>query len=123
MKIAIFLLFTLSCAGCATAHWNTETKVEESAFLTLHAVDGLQTANICHTPHRFEAESTWALGREPRAGRTAAYFALIALGHIAITNLMIEHHAPEWIIRTWELGGIAWDVRDVAHNAEIGITP
>lgn len=121
MKLTTLILVALLCAGCST--WNPETRIEETSFLTLHAVDGFQTAAIAHTPGTYEAESAWAMGREPTAGRTAAYFAAVALIHFAVTDYMCSHHAPEWLIRTWELGGIAWDVRDVTHNYEIGLGP
>jgi hypothetical protein len=118
MKLAIAILACL-LAGCTT--WSPETKVEETTFLTLHAVDGLQTADIHNTRGCYEAESAWAMGREPSARSTAGYFAALAVAHVAITQLMIDYDAPPWALRTWELIGIAWNVRDVSHNAQLGI--
>ena len=108
-------------AGCASIPMSIRS--EETAFLALHAVDGFQTANIRNTPDTYEVQSRWAIGREPSVRSTAAYFAAIALVHIAITDYLCAHHAKPWIIQAWELGGIAWDVDDVAHNYKIGIKP
>ena len=119
MKMLTGFMVLALLSGCTT--WSPETKVEESTFLTLHAVDGLQTANIHNTRGCYEAESAWAMGREPSARSTTAYFAALAIAHVAITNLMVDHDAPPWMLRTWEFVGIAWNVRDVSHNAEIGI--
>jgi len=119
MKVVLALAAAMFLAGCAT--WSPETKAEESVYLTLDAVDGLQTADIAHTHGCYEAESPWLLGREPSARSTSAYFAALAVAHIAITQLLVDHNAPPWTLRTWELIGIAWNVRDVSHNAEIGI--
>lgn len=119
MKILTTLMLCLALGACAT--WNTETKVEETTFLTLHAVDGLQTANIARTRGCFEAESGWAIGREPSSSSTAAYFAAIAVAHFAVTDLLVKYHANPWIIRSWELVGIALGAQNVVHNASIGI--
>lgn len=121
MKFLIAMMAALSLTGCAT--WPTQTRIEESSFLALHAVDGLQTSQIASTPHVHEAESEWALGPEPSSGRVAAYFAALALAHIAITNYLVTHHAKPWVIRTWEFLGIGWDIGDVMHNASLGIRP
>ena len=115
--LMIILLSTLT--GCAALPRSVQ--IEETAFLALHAVDGLQTANIPNTPHAFEAESAWAIGREPSARSTAAYFAAIALVHFAVTRYLCAHHVKPWIIQAWELGSIAWGVRDVAANSSIGV--
>ena len=118
----LFMIILLSVlTGCAALPRSVQ--IEETAFLTLHAVDGLQTANIPNTPHAFEAESAWAIGREPSARSTAAYFAAIAVLHFAVTRYLCTHHAKPWIIQAWELGSIAWGVQDVAHNYSIGISP
>ena len=126
--IAAAGLAVLMLTGCTT--WKPETQAEEATFLTLHAVDGLQTANIATMSnhggcggqiHCYERESAWAIGCDPSPRSTAAYFAALAVAHVAITNLMVEHDAPNWMLRTWELVSIGWDVRDVSHNAEIGI--
>lgn len=119
MKILSCLLVTFLLGGCAA--WPTETKIEETSFMTLHAIDGLQTANIRGTPHCYEAESAWAMGREPSTGSTAAFFAVAAVAHFAVTDLLVNMHAKSWVIRAWELGSVAWDARDVANNAAIGI--
>ena len=121
MKLLTALIAILALSGCAT--WPRETVAEESTFLTLHAIDGMQTANIQNTPHIYEAESAWAIGREPSSQSTTAYFAALAIAHVAVTDFMVCHHVNPWIIRTWELVGIAWDMRDVTTNFSIGLAP
>jgi len=123
--LPVGLALSMLC-GCAT--WTPETEIEESTFLTLHAVDGLQTAHIASTHHGCdgqircqEIESAWAIGCEPSARSTAGYFAAIAIAHVAVTQLLVHYDAPPWALRTWEIIGIAWNVRDVSHNAALGI--
>lgn len=117
--LAIIALSALT--GCASIP--RRVQVEEATFMALHAVDGFQTANIRNTPGTYEAESAWAIGREPSPRSTTIYFAAIALVHFAVTRYLCAHHVKPWIIQAWELGGIAWGVENVAHNYAIGIKP
>lgn len=126
--LLLAMIAPLVFSGCAIHSWSRETVAEESTFLTLHAIDGMQTANIAHVNCGgmigcHEEESAWAIGKEPSAQSTAAYFAAIALIHLAVTNYLCAHHANPWVIRGWELIGIAWNVRDVRNNMELGIRP
>ena len=117
--LAIIALSALT--GCASIPRGVQA--EEVTFMALHAVDGFQTANIRHTPGTYEAESAWAIGREPSTRSTAIYFVAIALAHFAVTRYLCAHHVRPWIIQAWEVGSIAWGAADVIHNEEIGIQP
>lgn len=117
--ILLMIILLSALAGCAAIP--RSVRIEETTFLALHAVDGFQTANIRHTPGTYEAESAWAIGREPSTRSTGIYFTAIALAHFAVTRYLCTHHAKPWIIQAWELGGIAWGAEDVAHNYIIGI--
>lgn len=121
MKPLILAGICLGLSACAT--WSPETRVEEGTFDALQILDGLQTANIAHTPGMHEAESAWEMGREPSARSAAAFMAAGAVAHFAVTAWMCAHHAPAWAVRTWELTSIGWSAHDVGVNFALGIKP
>lgn len=119
MTRALLALALLALTGCASLP--PETAVEESTWLALQTVDGLQTAQIANVPGDFERESSLFIGREPSVRSTGVYFAATAAMHVAATEYMTAHHFPRWVIRGFEAVTIADSARCVAGNAQIGL--
>ena len=87
----------------------------------MHAIDGAQTAQIQNTPGIIEEESAWAIGRKPSTHSVIAYFTGCEAAHLAVTDFMLEHHAPRWAVRTFEALTIVDAGQDVVSNAYLGL--
>lgn len=112
-------ILSFSLTACAT--WPTETKVEESTWLALQAVDGAQTADIQNHRDAYEQESAFLIGRQPSTRSVATYFAAAAALHVGITEYMSANDWPLWARRTFEALTIADSARCVVGNADIGL--
>ena len=119
----------LVCAGllavglCAQSRAaDTESIIEESAYQLSHIADTLQTIQIGKSNGKYyEAESAWAMGREPTVGSAVTYMGATAIAHGFITYELVEHGAPRWVTRTWEMVTIGWSAEHVYHNNGIGL--
>lgn len=98
--------------------------VEESLYQTLHAVDTLQTIQIGKSNGRYyEGQLAYALTKVPKVGPTLAYMGAIAAGHALVTaeRELVEHNAPTWAVRTWEVVTLGWSADSVQHNFSVGV--
>ena len=59
----------------------------EATYLALHVADWGQTRNIAKHPEQFH-EVNKILGRHPSTAEVDKYFALTALGHVALSKLL-----------------------------------
>jgi hypothetical protein len=122
LAFAVGTLLLLASAGAKAGDWTTETKVEESLYQALHAIDTAQTLYIAKHPDAFyESESAWALGRHPPGSRVVAYMALDAVGHAAVTATLVSFNLPRWVARTWELVTVGDTAHCVGNNFRLGI--
>lgn len=102
--------------------WDTETKLSETAYQTLHLVDLGQTLDIAANPDRYyERESAWAIGAHPSRGKVLAYFALTAYGHAWVTERLADNNAPRWMRRTWQAITVGDTAHCVSNNFSIGL--
>jgi hypothetical protein len=107
-------------SGCAALP--AETRAEETTYQVLAAVDAMQTLRTADTPGRLHEDNP-LLGPHPSPGKVAVYFAVGAVAHYGITSLLVEHDAPPWLVRAWELSGITMEIACVGNNLGDGIAP
>ena len=111
---------SLACAGCAS--WSPETRIEESAYQVLNAVDAGQTLTIARDPDHFhEIASADLIGRHPSERSVAALFVAQAALHAGVTEALEAGGAPAWAVRLWQGATIAVEAKDIAGNTRIGI--
>jgi hypothetical protein len=110
----------LPLVGCASLP--NEIRAEEVTYQVVAAVDAMQTMRTADTPGRLHEDNP-LLGPHPSPGKVAVYFAVGAVAHYGITSLLVEHDAPPWLVRAWELSGITMEVACVGNNLGDGIAP
>jgi hypothetical protein len=119
------LMACCALGGCAMS---PETRIEESAFQAVHAVDALQTLDIrdCHhdgqifRESRNALDSGWAIGAHPSDHAVYEYMGAEAAAHGAV-SWALSRYAPPWTTRTWELVTIGIDANTVRGNFAIGM--
>jgi hypothetical protein len=122
---AILLAFVIviSLTGCAALA--PETRVEETAFQVIHAVDTAQTIDIRRHPGLHECAgpmgAAWAIGEHPKDHQVYEFMAAEGLLHLAITEALSRSSLPRGWVRAWELVTIGIDSGVVAHNFSLGL--
>jgi hypothetical protein len=122
MRALIAVAVALGLAGCAPL--STETRIEETGYQVLAAVDMSQTLRVADTPHyRQRHEDNPLLGEHPSPVKVAAYFGACGASHYAVTWALTRLGAPPWALRAWEASGIALEAASVSNNAGDGVRP
>ena len=113
MKKIIIVLIALWGMGCAHDPWTKTDKILEGTYLTLHAMDWLQTRNADWD--RFH-EHNPILGRAPSTGTTDLYFLGTGILHPVVT-----HFLPQKWRKYWQSITIGMEVVAVGNNFHIGM--
>lgn len=123
--VSRYLLVLALLCGCADLRsFPPETRAEELTWQTLHAIDISQTHGIAHDPDcYYEMVSDPLIGRHPSQGAVALWGITWATLHFVITDLMVDHDAPPWLVRGWMFVTIGSTAYWVHHNNQIGIRP
>jgi len=122
MKTFLFaFLVTLSFNCFAFDEWSFRNKALEGTFLTVHAVDWLQTRNIArncgpNAEHR-RAEMNAFLGECPNINQVNKYFFATALLHIGFTTILDSKYRTAFQFST-----ITMSLIFVSDNFKIGIS-
>ena len=123
--MAIAELAAVMCvalSGCAD--WSRETRVEESAYQLLSAVDTVQTYHGAKDPGCYTESdpiTSMAIGDHPKPSAVLGYGVARAGLHAFVTDWMVHDDAAPWAVRTWELLSIGVEGRDVRGNWIIGL--
>jgi hypothetical protein len=110
------LVCLLTIASSARAdEWRDADTYREATYLTLHALDWLQTRNIARDPTRWHEQNP-ILGAHPSVGRVDGYFALAGLAQYAIARYL-----PAEYREAFQYVGIGFEGGMVSHNFSLGI--
>jgi len=85
-KLLALTLFVLSLSANAD-EWSTADKQREFVYMALHLMDWAQTRNIARNSDKWR-EINPILGEHPSEDKVDAYFAVMALAHIAISDAL-----------------------------------
>ena len=125
IALAIFGLSFSAIRCCQAADdWTTEEKLGESVYLTLHAIDWMQTRYIAKHPvccvsdgqYQYYHEINPALGTHPSLDRVNAWFGMMAIAQPLIANALPRRWRDPWIA-----AGVVMELSLTEHNASIGI--
>lgn len=121
VSVAILLLLLGGCA-VQPSTWSKETRIEESAYQALHAIDLVQTLRVARHPDKYaENELAWILGKHPSQRSVVLWYASTTLLHVGITAELAQDGAPPFIQRGWEVLSLI-DVAQAVHgNYAIGL--
>jgi hypothetical protein len=115
------------CSGCAA--WTPETIAEESVQQAAQVVDLGQTLDIRRQPITCDPEGCWfpqesmargIIGPHPKDAAVWKFKAAEMAGHWAVTEALVELHAPPWMTRTWEFVTIGVQTGVDVHNLQLG---
>jgi hypothetical protein len=117
----LIVLCAMLLTGCATL--SRETIAYEATYQALHVIDTVQTLNIkSHRNGRLIGyESNPILGKSPSDGEIFTYMAAEAATHAMITFALDRAEAPMWLQRSWHIGSMAWNGRQVYLNYRMGL--
>lgn len=123
MRVRIFLGILLAAAlpllnGCTALNDRTE-----QAWLTLHAVDSVQTYRIAQDPlcfHEANAVTQVVIGETPSRGQVIAWSLGSAAIHLGVTELLLRNEHPK-LAKAWQYISIASTGYSVGNNYAIGI--
>lgn len=138
-RCLIALALVCALQACAIYPTEPESRVAETMWLTLDAIDTAQTAHFVQQPAcYYESDRVAAAvygGRNPPSGRVVAVNAVLAVVHPMISR-WFDDHAQEAYERDddtatlWAVGRIAWHGASllatgasVADNYSRGISP
>lgn len=107
-------MFFLFSSPLPADPWTRTDTYHQGAFLTVLAVDWLQTKEINGTDGVCELNPV--LGKHPRQNTIDLYFAGCALGHTAIA-----YHLPQPYRKWWQYVWIGAEVGTIGHNYHAGI--
>ena len=111
----------LLAAGCASfGDLSPETRAEEIAWQSLHAVDALQTLSIARDPECFQETTDPLLPRHPSQGAVVLWAAAASVLHFAVTDYLAKHTSAT-VVRLWQGVTIGTTSYWVVHNYAIGI--
>jgi hypothetical protein len=121
MRVVI-LIGVLLISGCATVgDLPPETRAQEMAWQSLHAIDAAQTLSVARDPDCYEeAVVDPLIGRHPPQGLVLAWAAGASLLHFAITNYLTEYASPT-VVRIWQGISIGSSAYFVSHNYSNGV--
>jgi hypothetical protein len=116
MKNIIFaFLFLLSFNAYSFDEWTSADKEHEAAYLTIDAIDWLQTRNIASNPNALY-ETNPILGKHPSIGSVNSYFISMMLIHVGIVSAL-----PSKYRSTFQFTSIAYEASYVYGNFRVGI--
>lgn len=123
MRALLFLGLALLATGCVSIDsMSRETKAEEIAWQTLHAIDSAQTyKNVTTMCMRETGSAQIFLGSQPNQFQVAAWAIGSAYAHGLITSWLSEHDSPKWLMRSWQAISIGVTLDTVAKNHAVGI--
>jgi len=114
--LRVLVLSVALLAGSAQAdEWMTADTQREAVYLALHAMDWAQTRNIARNPYKWHEQNS-ILGEHPSVDRVDAYFAIIALAHVAVSDML-----PTEYRTAWQHVSIGFEAGVVGHNLSLGI--
>lgn len=112
LLLAIILMFpSVSFAD----EWTSDDTKRQAVYLTLHAVDWMQTRHIAKNPTLF-SESNPLLGRHPSVSKVNKYFIATALMHTGISYAL----PPEYR-KVFQYITIGVQAGYVTHNYNVGV--
>lgn len=95
--------------------WTDDDTRREAVYIALHIMDWAQTRTIARNPDRWN-EVNPILGEHPSVGRVDAYFAVMALSHMAVSDVLPTEYRD-----TWQYLSIGFEAGFVGHNLSLGI--
>jgi hypothetical protein len=108
------MLLIYSAPALAGQDWSKDEVTLEVVFLTLQFIDYKQTLAIAEDDDYYETNIF--LGEDPQEEAIHAWFALTALGHVAISHML-----PSKYRQIWQRIGITIEAGYVDHNNSIGV--
>jgi hypothetical protein len=121
-RLLSFAVLIIACSGCAG--WTRETKIEESAYQTLSAIDIHQSVNVANDPAHFWENGYAAsacIGQHPSSGSQIAWGVARSAIHLGVTQMLVTEQAPTWAMRAWQIVTIADEGHTVGLNFEHGL--
>lgn len=113
-----------ACATSGCSSWTAETKVEESTYQAVSALDYVQSMQITQDPTHYH-ESSWltakVIGHQPSRAATTAWAAGRGALHAAITDQMEKHDASIWAKRAWQFISISYEAHAIRLNWQAGL--
>ena len=118
--------FCILLALCGCSHWSHETRVEESVYQTLGAIDAAQSVQAtrrydCYS--EADALTRSIIGPHPSAGAVIGYRAALGALHFAVTDALERDDGDIWLKRAWQLWTIGIEAHAVYVNFQVGATP
>jgi hypothetical protein len=102
----------------------------EVSYQALHAYDYAQTVQIARSPCYEEVDPITSniIGHHPTQTKVELWWAAESMLHYAISGWLdrtAEAEGGGWhVVRAvWNVGSVAWEARDVVHNARMGLRP
>jgi hypothetical protein len=115
MKNILFALLFFTTFSCSADDWSTIDKQREVTYIAFHIMDWAQTRTIARNPNKWH-ETNSILGKHPSVDKVDAYFAVMALAHIAISNAL-----PTEYRSTWQYISIGVEAGYVVHNLSLNV--
>jgi hypothetical protein len=117
-KALVLICLLVGCAGCTAL----ESR-ESQAWLTLHAVDTVQTFRIADHPRCYEEGDSITqrvIGKHPSDGEVAAWSLGSAALHLGVTEWLLRTDHPR-VAKAWQYVRIGITADAIARNHSIGI--
>lgn len=126
-KLLISLLLCLMpCTSIAGDLTKTDIALE-GAYLTVHAIDYLQTRYIAKNYHKempngeLLEEMNPYLGPQPSIDSVNKFFIISSTLHVGVTYALRKFDVPDYIIRTWQIFTIYDASKFVVGNYHLGV--
>lgn len=114
MKL-LFITLALFSLSAHADEWREADTYRESAYLTLHVMDWLQTRHIANNPDKFH-EKNPILGTHPAVEQVDTYFAATGLLHYYVASIL-----PAEYRKGFQYITIGMQAKSVSNNIALGI--
>ncbi|HET8689056.1 MAG TPA: hypothetical protein VFM18_20795 [Methanosarcina sp.] len=110
-----FIFLMLLSFPAMADEWTQADATREAVYLAVDIIDWAQTRNIARNPNKWYEQNN-ILGNHPSVEKVDAYFATMALAHIAISYAL-----PSEYRRTFQYITIGIEIGYIHHNYSMGI--
>ena len=116
MKSLALIFLALISTETLADEWTTADVYREATYISLHAVDWLQTRSMAKNGWDEYHERNVILGRFPKVSQVNTYFALTAIGHIMLANVL----SSKWR-ESFQYGTTGLEFGVILSNHSIGV--
>jgi len=114
VSLLVSVLFSMPNITFAENTWTKKDTIYQATFLTVKAIDWLQTKEIARNPRYYEENPI--LGKHPKQNTVDIYFLSTAMAHS-----IIAYYLPEKYRRAWQCIFIGIQAGCVMNNYHTGV--